>query len=238
MKISVTLPSIHEEALSQTLDNLEHATTTHEIEVLVVSPFSVKRDQVVWIEEREATGCVAGHAAAAARATGDLITAWTDDHDYAPGWDERAVENFLDREGKGPQPFSLGLRQVSATPRVGTVFGIYYPYFPVMRRAAISKVGGWFDAKRYTHGFSDPDLGLRVWFNGGRCEWADEMTVIPRPENDSRRSSVPDYFNDIQPFVDRWAPIYGRGHDLSNMRSWNVDRLVSELPEGARTLAP
>jgi hypothetical protein len=233
LRISVTLPSVYPEALRQTLENLDDATTEHELEVIVVAPwtpdrsFYLRRGRVLWVEEANPTGCVAAHAAAFARATGELVTAWTDDHDYVEGWDAIAVENFLRRERP---PFSLGLRQVSATPRVGTVFGRYYPYFPLMRCSDVAKVGGWFDT-RYTHGFSDPDLGLRVWQAGGRCEWADEMTVVPRPENDARRSGTPDYLDDVPVFLDRWGSVYGAGYDLSNMRAWNVDVLVEDYRE-------
>jgi hypothetical protein len=226
VKISITLPSIHPEHLALTLDSIGRATTTHDVEVLVVSPFPVEHPGVVWIRETESTGCVAGHAAAYGRATGDLITAFADDHDYAHGWDDMAVTDFLSRATD--KSFSLGLRQISATPRVGTVFAKYYPYFPLMRRADVATVGGWFDT-RYTHGFSDPDLGLRVWQAGGCCEWADHMSIIPRPENDARRSPVPDYLADLPRFVERWGATYGAGWNLDDMRSWNVDRLVSEL---------
>lgn len=253
MKISVTLPSLDRDCLQRTLENLNDTTLEHELDVIVASPFEVEditlsRGHVTWIEDIQMSGCVHAHWLAAQAATGEFITSFADDHSYALGWDVMAVDNFVRRERlfrsefyerdpvalPGPGPFSLGLRQISDTPHVGTMFGIYYPYFPLMRLREARAVGGWYDASRYCNGFSDPDLGMRVWAGGGRCEWADQQTITPRPEDRARRGS-PDYLEDATVFLLVWAERYGAGWDLEWVRGWDLDVPVSEFPPDART---
>jgi hypothetical protein len=235
MKISITLPSLHPTALMATLDNIGATTKTHELEVLVCSPFNIQREipcgRVVWVKDRESSGNIAAHAAAAKEATGELITAFVDDHEYVDGWDVKAVTDFLAREAAcgGYKIFCLGLRQLWETPQVGTVFGIYYPYFPMMRRGDLNAIGGWFDDTKYKRGFGDADLGLRVWFAGGLCEWSEEQiitTVSGGPAN---------HHEDEPRFLERWVPIHGTGWDTSHLRGWNIDVPLSEFPPGTRT---
>lgn len=237
--ISITLPSLHPELIEKTLDNISEVTMTHTFEVLVCTPHSFEpwasdHGSCIYVGDKIQNGCVAAHAAAARMATGNFITSFADDHDYARGWDEMAVENFLRREQEGSRPLSLGLRQVSSTPHVGTMFGIYYPYFPFMRLADARAIGGWYDDSCYVNGFSDPDLGMRVWKAGGRCEWADQATISPRPE-DSARRGAPNYLDDAKTFLARWSDEYGKGWDLRHVRGWDLDVPLSTFGSNERT---
>jgi hypothetical protein len=241
MKISITLPSLSPDLLNKTLDNIDAAASgEHVFQVLVCSPFEVDyrlaNGVVIWIDDKACTGCVAAHWAAYEHATGDLITAFADDHTYVKGWDEEAVSNFLIREAAsdgcyGSKLFSLGLRQV---PYIGTVFGFYYPYFPLMRLADVKAIGGWYDSSKYIEGYSDPDLALRVWSAGGRCEWADMQTIVVGPYDHMRRktSSPPE---DEKTFLKTWAETYGKGWNLSHFRNWNIDKEIRKFPVEERT---
>lgn len=225
--ISITLPSLFPKALERALTNIEDATRC-EYQVIVVSPFEVKRSmrggELIWIKETKSTGCNAAHMAAVARATGEFITGWVDDHFYADGWDVVARRDFVEREalfqkGCPGKPLELGLRHVWPT-HVGTEFGIYYPYFPFMRLADVAEVGWLTD--EYRTGFADSDLAMRVWAAGGRCEWSSEPVIVVHPD-DSRKNGVVFKPEDMQLFISRWAPRFGEGWDTSHIRGFNND---------------
>lgn len=233
-RISISLPSIYGPALERTLKNIRDATR-NSYEVILVSPIQppIDEEHVVWIEEKEGTGtgCNAGHAAAYPRMTGDFLTPWVDDHFYVDGWDALAIQNYEDREkafGKKGKPFVLGLRH--AFPHhVGTEFGIYYPYFPFIRRSYVKNAKGWFDAA-YKKGFADSDLALRVWAAGGRCEWSDHALVTVHSD-DSRKVGIMFEQSDMDLFVSRWAPKYGEGWSTSTIRDFNLDIEPYYFPE-------
>jgi len=234
-KLSISLPSIYEPACIRTLKNLRDATRC-DYEVIMISPFAPPKeyaDKVVWIEEKKGTGtgCNAGHAKAFEHMTGDYVMAWVDDHILVDGFCALAVPEFEEREkafqAKNPsKPFMLGLRHV--WPRhVGTQFGIYYPYFPMMRRETLKTIG-WYDPL-YKKDFADGDLAFRVWAAGGRCEWSSHGLICVT-EDDNRKDGVIFEDSDMELFIKRWAPKLGRGWDVSTLRGFNMDVVPEKFP--------
>src|SRR5689334_2533687 len=134
MKISLTLPSVFPDDLNRTLDMIYATTRTLDYEIVVVSPFEVAKPRVTWVREDEPRGNVPAQAAAFEHATGDFVVALSDDVVLADNWDGISVANFQERE-RGQKLFCLGLHV--ATRVIGTVFGIYYPFFPLARRTAL-----------------------------------------------------------------------------------------------------
>jgi hypothetical protein len=235
--ISISLPSIHPAALKRTLDNLE-ATTRCPYEIIVVAPEltadTMARAHVVWVKDESMGGCNAGHAQALTMATGDFILAWVDDHLMVDGWDEIALRDLADcRERSSLDlPYMVGLRQTTEPPQVGTVFGMYYPYFPIMPNRQ-ARNGLWFDPI-YRRGFGDADLALRVWYRGGRAEWSSRPVVIVHPD-DERKGSDLTTEADMAEFIDRWAPKFGKGWPTATLRDFNIDANISTLPREVRT---
>jgi GT2 family glycosyltransferase len=176
--ISITLPSLYPEILVTCLENLD-ASTAGPFEVVVVGPekprVGLKRGTLVWIEEHEQRGIAAAHEQAFRASEGSFVLAWADDHLMEGGWDNAALSEFGARERTG-KIFSLGLRHTPPHDHVQTIFGRFYPCFPLMRRADVLSVGGWLSGA-FRHGFSDSDLALRVWESGGRCEWSNVRPV-------------------------------------------------------------
>ncbi|HEV3077656.1 MAG TPA: hypothetical protein VHB47_24765 [Thermoanaerobaculia bacterium] len=187
--ISVTLPSLYPEVLVTCLDNMRW-TARGRLEILVVSPFQPPvgawggggrgGGEVIWVREMQRLGIAAAHAQAAAKATGDYLFPWADDHLMMDGWDETSIAEH--EEGRKHSIFSLGLRHVAPHDNVETIFGMYYGCFPLMLRRDVEKVGGWLH-EGFRAGFSDADLGLRVWENAGRCEWSTARVVRPTQSN-------------------------------------------------------
>lgn len=219
MKVSITLPSIFPAALDRALANIR-ATTRGDYEVVVVSPFRVEADDVVWIEEIERNGCAFAHTVAAQHATGDFITAMADDCDYAPGWDLAALENYERRAPKDGSLFCLGLNYGAY---VGTVFGIYYPNFPFLRRDHAISVG-YYDGN-YKRGFGDCDLALKIWSRGGRCEFSGRQLLLMTAEDARKGHELSALYapEDLEYFAGKWAPRYGRGFGVSSLRAFNID---------------
>lgn len=228
--ISVTLPSLRPAALARTLENIER-TRTSDVEVVVVSPFD-PGPRAVWVAEGEPRGIAAAHAAGFVAVTGEFVVPFADDHEFLPGWDAVAVANFTAREyndRENSNLFSLGLRGAHSG-HVGTEFGIYYPYFPMMRRSAVAAVGGWLDGA-FVAGFADSDLALRVWSTGGRCEWSVQGLLRPLPDDarkrdadDGARRPAANYTQgDLDLFISRWAPVYGSGWPVARLSDFCID---------------
>ncbi len=209
--ISITLPSLHPEALAAALANLA-ATTRGPYEVLVVSPFEpwgVPSNTVFrWFREENPAGCAAAHAVAARHAQGDLVFAFADDHEMVDGWDLQALVEFDNRCPYDRTPFCLGLRGAHSG-HVGTNWGVYYPYFPIMARAPARRLG-WI-GNDYHLGFGDSDLAMRVWASGGRCEWTDAGLIRPTPSDKRKGDEDAALYAqaDLDLFVGRWWPRFG-----------------------------
>ncbi len=244
MKISITLPSLYPEAITRTLENLQ-STTRNELEVIVVSPFKIDFNfhnggRLIWIEDRKRDGCNSAHFEASKYITGDFIAGFADDHTFVDGWDEITIDNFMRRESETvKRPYLLGQRQIPGEAHfghIGTVFGIYYPYFPIMRTEDMHRIGGWLSAE-YKHGFGDPDLGLRVWAAGGLAEWSDIPVInVIKTEDDARHNRLGQFIqNDMQRFIAKWKPHFGKDWDTSHVRGFNVDHPLVEFGPNDRT---
>lgn len=225
-KISISLPSLYPDCCARTLRNIRDATR-NSYEVILVSPFGPPadcRENVVWVEEPAGTGtgCNAGHVAAFAAMSGEYVSAWADDHFYVDGWDIAAIENYERRESAFSleKPFLLGLRHTWPS-HVGTLFGIYYAYFPFIRRTMATKIG--FYDKGYRQGFVDSDFSLRIWDAGGRCEWSERRLIVVRPDDDGRKERVYYAESDYALCVERWQSKYGQGWDTTHLRGFNCD---------------
>lgn len=220
MKISFTLPSVFPDDLNRTLDAIYAATRTIDYEIVVVSRFEVSKPKVKWVREDEARGCVPAHVTAFENASGDFVLAFSDDVTVLPNWDAQAMADFHERE-QGRRPFCLGLHL--STRVVGTVFGIYYPFFPLVRRATLDAVG--FFSDRYQAHFADSDLALRIWEGGGRCEFSSRPLIIHHdPKRDQGRTRKHrSLAADMAVFSERWKSKYGRGWDTDQLEDFNLE---------------
>ena len=226
--ISITLPSIHADALARTLGNLRD-TTRNEYQVVVVSPFEPpqivgSKGSLTWVKEFHQLGCNAGHAAGLSRVERPYIMAWVDDHTLADGWDVEALKDFQEGARRG-RPYLLGLRQVYPE-QIGTVFGRYYPYFPFMQTAD-AKALGWFDGS-YRMDFADADLALRLYTAGGIVEWAHNSCIIVH-RDDERKNGRDICHPDMKLFLERWVSKFGSGWKTTSLRDFNLDCDLNDL---------
>ncbi len=218
--ISITLPSIYPDALKRALENLRD-TTIGPYQVVIVSSFDpphivAPHGHMTWIREEKSLGCNPAHHVAFPHVVGEYVTAWVDDHLYVPGWDAIILKDF--RERANVKPFLMGLRQ---GPFVGLTFGMYYAYFPFMRTIDAHVVGDWFSAD-YERDFADVDLAMRVWKDGGVCEWSKDH-LINAHVDDNRKGSREVNKSDMAKFIARWKPVYGQSFDTNTLRAFNND---------------
>ena len=223
-KISISLPTLFPELLKGACEAIYRAAAPQEfeLEIVIVSPFEVSGPGIVWVHEKEPRGNSAAHESAYKHSTGDYILALSDDHHLHPTALVNALRYYQSREKRFPI-YSIGLHQGFS---VGTLFGIYYPYFPFMSRASIDRSGGWYLPKYAAH-FSDGDLGLRVWEGGGRCEVCPDAELRSISNRDTaapestHRSTARE--RDLKTFIERWGRIYGRGWNHRETRDFNLD---------------
>jgi hypothetical protein len=230
MKVSITLPSIFPEACARAIKNIRE-TTLGDYEIVVVSPFDpgTESGRVLWLpDSKEKKGAAVCQHRAANAATGEIVAAFADDFLFTPGWDKMIVADFLDREKQAPadKPFVLGMRY-NLCGFVGSLFGIYYANFPVMRRTVVKK-HGWISPD-YRAGFGDGDLGMRTWAAGGRCEFSVDKVLIVTPD-DQRKGGSLFTDDDMKLFVKRWAT-FSKGWDVSHIRGFNMEICPEEHPE-------
>jgi hypothetical protein len=155
--------------------------------------------------------------------TGDVVFPLVDDITLLPGWAQDGLTT-LTRHERG-RSYAVGIGQVNRI--VGTVFGIYYPFFPMVRRSVAEQVGGFYNPA-LKHHFTDSDFAFRVWSAGGACGWtgADYIERIRLDEAgaaDLAARRAASLGADMATFLDRWRPRYGQGWRADALSDFNLD---------------
>ena len=233
--ISITLPSRDPVALARAVENLESATASP-LEIIIVSPAEPPRTRsarVVWVKEDEPQGPNVAHGRAALAATGAFLLGWVDDHRLVWGWDVDVIAQIARCENARMSPVMIGLRHFHER-HVGTVFGLYYPYFPFCR-LEVAQAVGWLGEGGYERGFADADLGLRVWASGGVCQWSREPCVIVESEDMARKQLTDGEASftraDMTRFLSRWRWRYGKDWMVRHIRDFNIDVIPEMRPD-------
>lgn len=227
VKLSLTLPSLFPEPAIRVIENVRATVRDIDYEILLVSPFEVTGPNVRWVREETPKGAGVASAIAYAHSTGDIIFPLADDIELNHGWATEGLKALLRFERD--RPYALGVGQTNMI--VGTVFGIYYPFFPMVRRATLEAVGGFY-LSNYKHHFTDSDFALRIWSIGGACGFTERGYIVRTPREagasaataqqlaNSRAESIR---RDMDVFTQAWAPRYGQGWRLEDLRDFNID---------------
>lgn len=238
--ISITLPTLNPSSCTRTLKNIR-AATRDKYQVIVVSPFQplsivAKGSELIWIKDEKKLGCNWAHCEAAKKATGDYITAWVDDHLYADGWDQEVLEQY-----EASDIALLGLRQVYPS-LLGSVFGYYYPYFP-FTLGDYAVEGLWFDSD-YKADFADVDLAFNFYDNNLRSEWMRVPVISTLGEDGAAewktkaKAEHTIVGDDVLRFLQRWHKTMGSGWATQDLREYNIDHYINQLPaEGLKCAA-
>ena len=227
MKLSLTLPTLFPGPAMRVIENVRATVRDIDYEIIVVGPFEVTGPDIQWVREETPRGSAAASATAYEHSTGDVICPIADDAEFKPGWAEEGVGALVKFE-RG-RPYAAGIGQTNQI--VGTVFGIYYPFFPMVRRSTLDAVGGFF-SPRYKHHFTDADLAFRIWSVGGACGFTerDYIEIKPRDVGDSVKAAErldasrnESLRRDMDAFLGLWGARYGKGWKTDDLRDFNID---------------
>ena len=225
---SLSLPSLREENAELVIRHIEAHSAGVDYEIVVVSPFEIRGPRIVHVLEEEPLGNCSAHAAAYEASSGEYIITFTDDIIPTAGWLDGLPELLQAREAEH-FPFCGGMHRANWL-IFGTVYGLYYPYFPVLSRRSVEAIGGYFSRDYQAH-FGDPDLAMRVWDAGGRCELMPGVKIYALHQLDQtdvafhKRTSGA---RDMAAFQARWAEMYG-GDYGERLRDFNVDYNLEDL---------
>jgi hypothetical protein len=223
MKTSILLCSLFPEMFDRALANVYETCGGADYEIVAVTPFAVDRPRVRWVKEAEAKGTVYAYDTAYRHSTGDYIFGFNDDSILQPGWLGHVLAFIAAREQLF-FPYSCGLHTVPGG--VGTLFGLYYPYYHFTGRRSVEAAGGWIRPIFRAH-FGDGDLAMRIWAAGGRCEVCRDALIAPV----ERRESLPEsavrnrqdvIYRDVQTFLGEWGERFGQGWG-PKLRDFNID---------------
>jgi len=225
---SLSLPSLRQENAELVIKYIHDCSAGADYEVVVVSPFEVHGPRVVHVPEQAARGNCSAHADAYEASSGDYIITFTDDIIPTPGWLDGLQQTMEAREAER-SPFCGGLQRANWL-LFGTVYGLYYPYFPVLSRRSVEKIGGYF-SRDYAAHFGDPDLAMRVWDAGGRCELITSAKIyglLDRDRTDEAVHKQTSLGHDMATFQARWGEKYGEDFGR-RLREFNIDYQLEDL---------
>jgi hypothetical protein len=172
MKLSIVLPSLFAELLPGAVDAAHGAAGDVPHEIVVVSPFDPGRGDVRWVAETNPRGSIAAANTGIDAALGDVVSLVSDDTRLSPG----ALVHAVDRLASLPGGMAGFPRVVGGQAYIGTVFGHFYPFYFALDRATLSRAGR-FD-EGYRKHYADPDLAMKIWASGGRCEFLRDATIV------------------------------------------------------------
>ncbi|MBM3549739.1 MAG: hypothetical protein FJX54_22600 [Alphaproteobacteria bacterium] len=227
MKLSLTFPTLFPGPAHRTIENVRSTLSDIDYEIVVVSPFEVSGERVRWISEEAPRGCGAAHATAFANSTGDVICPLADDAQFRAGWVQDGFRTLALNERE--RPYAVGIGQTNEI--VGTVFGIYYPFFPMVRRATLEKVGGFYSPD-LKHHFTDSDFAFRILSIGGACGWTDGHYIDRIPRDVTGTGEIALRLNiarnealakDTAAFLAKWQSRYGQGWQTDQLHHFNID---------------
>jgi glycosyltransferase involved in cell wall biosynthesis len=209
--ISIIMPALRPELAVKAIQHIFVNSRRVAIEIVVVAPFDIQGDRIRHVKETEPRGVIAANIAGYAAATGDIIVAMTDDMLPQEAWLNEVEERIRMMEARF-FPFAGGLNMVTAGV-FGSVYGLYYPNFPVISRRSLDAVGGWFQPEFTAH-YADPDLGMRVWDKGGRCELIESACIAENFAEDPATQSkhkMTTHLKDFETFAGKYHDRYGQG---------------------------
>jgi len=209
-EISIILPSLREKLALETIKEFEITNKDFDYEIVIISPFPVKREKIVHVFEEKPQGVSIAYNAGYKCSSGKYICWWSDDAFPTKGCLLNMV-NFL-KTKKPPFIGAFGIKDKKGIEHPQwKAYGKLYACWGCASRETIEMVGGFFDPI-YKCYFADPDLGLRVWEKGGRVEVCPDAWLISHGLMDKLRedNQIRYFEKDMNAFFDRWHDKFGK----------------------------
>ena len=210
--VSIIIPSVRPDELEACLNSIDKFTEGFDYEVLAITTFKIKNHpNTIRVIEDKLEGTYRAVALGYTIARGEYIVHIPDDSRATPYW----LDNMLDfMQPHNKEIFEGSFRYYD---KLGEghqhgYYGKHFAAFICIRKDVADHIGGLMDLS-YRSFYGDPDLGLRVWHNGGQVKtcynaWLWRQDCL----DDNRTYSRSLYFSlDEKVFIDRWHLIYSNG---------------------------
>jgi hypothetical protein len=179
--ISVIISSLRPDRLEATIDNI--ASEQELVEVVVATPYPPKRrDFVKHIpvpppgDPNELTFTQKFNLAAE-NASGEYLIFNNDDiHFVSPGW-AKSLLMHMAQEKTRPYLAALPIRHKGHILPRYTIFGLLYGNHGCIRKSDLQLIGGKLLDERIRMYYSELDLALRVWSQGGKVGICSEVVL-------------------------------------------------------------
>lgn len=239
-RFSILLPTLRRKLFEATLHSIYANSKSNNYEIIVVSPFPVKGENIRWIEEKHAGGCIRAFADAYEQSRGDIIVAMTDDTMALPGWLD-AIDRWIIEGEKKYMPYCVSLNRVNV-PMLGTAYGKHYAYFPAISRRSIQAAGGLFYDPAFVGNWADPDLGMRVWEAGGRVEFCRDsyifLVTLQAHFSEAAHKTGRYFAKDTELFCRRWGHIAPPELSSTFLRDINVNYSIDMAKDNTILIQP
>lgn len=209
-EISILLPSLRKELLEKRIEQWNLTNSNINFELVVVSPFEVKGDNVLWIRELNRKGSVNATNIAYAFSSADYVTYFSDD--VKPTKD--CLKNMLDFMNI-EKYISLGaFKMETLNGREIGPFGAYnkfYACYGCIHKKDLEILNNILFRPEFLYSWADIDLSLRVWDKKGEVKKCNNAAVIPEQiEDEIYKSHRNTFQNDFNTFVNFWHSKFGK----------------------------
>lgn len=210
--VSIIIPSLRPDELEACLSSIDRFTKDLDYETLVITTFGIKdHPNTIRVIEDKLEGTYKAVSLGYNIAKGEYVVHIPDDARATPFWLDNMLDFMVPHNG---ETFEGSFRYYDSNGEGHQhgYYGIHFAAFICIRKDVADRIGGLMDCS-YRSFFGDPDLGLRVWHNGGQvltCHnaWIERQDCL----DDKRTHSRNLYFaHDQKVFIDRWHKIYSDG---------------------------
>lgn len=203
--VSILLPSVRKEAMTECLDCILQNTIGVNFEIIIIGDV-FPDDRFIFskfIYEKERRGVVVALLEAYKQSRGEFVIPMTDDARPFKNWlrpvlDEvkKDKKNIGDFEVMPYNPFQY--------------WGIKFSPFCLISKGRCEEIGGFMDS-RFKSFYGDPDLCLRNHVQGGKLVTAQGCKILHKENNDIVHQVIASKYtnHDRQLFIEKWEPVFG-----------------------------
>jgi len=207
--ISILLPSLREQVVKARIKDFEYTNPDFNYEIIVVSPFKVEGNKVIWIQEHSKSNSVSATRIAYYFSKADYIIYFSDD--VIPTI--FCLENIYNFIKQKEDPFIAAFKMITPSGKEIGPFGTYdklYACYGCLSKNTIDKIGGFWPSD-FLYSWADIDMSLRCWEIGGKVEICQNAVVIPNQiEDEVYKEHRNTFQQDFQVFLKKWHHKLGR----------------------------
>jgi GT2 family glycosyltransferase len=211
-KISLLLPSLREELVKKRIKQWNKTNSNVDFEIVLVSPFEIKEENVFWIKENKCNGSVDATNVAYAFSRGEYVIYFSDDVEPTKDCLKNMLE-FMEKQNK--TPFLGAFKMINDfTGREIGPFGCYnmfYACYGCVSKESLRILNNILFNPKLLYSWADIDLSLRIYDKKGEVKKCDEAIVIPHQiEDEIYKSHRNTFENDFNIFADIWHRKLGK----------------------------